>query len=360
MKFVHLADLHIDAKFDSLNTIDGLAQKRRIEQRKAIKEIAEYIKENKIELLLISGDLYEQKYIRKSTIEYINKIFEEIPDTKIFISPGNHDPYIKNSFYTTYKWAENVHIFNDNIEKIDFKGIHIYGYGFTDFYCKQSKIEEIEIEEPEDINILVTHGSLDGGSDELREYNPLKQAKLKELGFDYIALGHIHKPYYNEEKNQKIFYPGSTISLGFDELGKHGILTGNIEKNELEVEFKPIDKREYKEVEIDISEINSNEETIEEIEKLSLKENNLYKLILTGKRYFQLNIEEIKKIIQAENIVKIKDKTKLGIDINQIASENNIRGIFVKNMLEKKEKENLDDEFIEKAIEIGLEVLEWK
>lgn len=357
MKFVHLADLHMDAKFDSLSSIEGLPQKRRMEQRKAIKEVAEYIKENNIKLLLISGDLYEQKYIRKSSIEYINRIFEEMPNTKIFIAPGNHDPLIKNSFYAMYKWAPNVHIFDENIEKIDFDGIHIYGFGFTDFYCKQSKIEEIEIEEPDDINILITHGSLDGGSDDLREYNPLRQAKLKELGFDYIALGHIHKPYYNEEKNQKIFYPGSTISLGFDELGKHGVLVGDIEKDNLDVEFKIIDKREYSELEIDISEMNSNEEVVEEIEKMFIKPNNLYKIILTGKRFFQLNLDEIKKMVQTENIVKVKDKTKLGINIKQIANENNIRGIFVKNMLETKEKENLDDDFVEKAIEIGLEVL---
>ena len=41
---------------------------------------------------------------------------------------------------------------------------------------------------------------------------------------DYIALGHIHKPYYNIKKNQKVVYSGSTISLGFDELGSHGMI----------------------------------------------------------------------------------------------------------------------------------------
>lgn len=357
MKFVHLADLHLDAKFDSLSSIDGLPQKRRLEQRKALKDVVEYIKENNIKLFLISGDLYEQNYIRKSSIEYVNKLFEEIPDTQIFIAPGNHDPYIKNSFYSTYTWNKNVHIFNENIEKIDFEDVHIYGFGFTDFYCRQSEIEEIEIEEPDDINILITHGSLDGGSDELREYNPLRQSKLKQLGFDYIALGHIHKPYYNEEKNQKIFYPGSTISLGFDELGKHGVLVGNIEKNELKVEFMPIDPRQYEEKEIDITEITSNEEILEKLQNLVLNTENLYKIILVGKRYFTLNIDELKKLNSRENIVKIKDKTKVGIDIERIAEENNVRGIFVRNMLERKERENLDEDFIEKAIEIGLEVL---
>lgn len=357
MKFVHLADLHLDAKFDSLSSIDGLPQKRRLEQRKALKDVVEYIKENDIKLFLISGDLYEQNYIRKSSIEYVNKLFEEIPDTQIFIAPGNHDPYIKNSFYSTYTWSKNVHIFNENIEKIDFEDAHIYGFGFTDFYCKQSEIEEIQVEEPDDINILITHGSLDGGSDDLREYNPLRQSKLKQLDFDYIALGHIHKPYYNEEKNQKIFYPGSTISLGFDELGEHGILVGDIEKDELKVKFMTIDPRQYEEKEIDITEMTSNEEVLEKLQNLVLNNENLYKIILVGKRYLTLNIDEIKKLNSRENIVKIKDKTKVGIDIERIAEENNVRGIFVRNMLERKERENLDEDFIEKAIEIGLEVL---
>lgn len=357
MKFVHLADLHLDAKFDSLSSIDGLPQKRRLEQRKALKDVVEYIKENDIKLFLISGDLYEQNYIRKSSIEYVNKLFEEIPDTQIFIAPGNHDPYIKNSFYSTYIWSKNVHIFNENIEKIDFEDAHIYGFGFTDFYCKQSEIEEIQVEEPDDINILITHGSLDGGSDDLREYNPLRQSKLKQLDFDYIALGHIHKPYYNEEKNQKIFYPGSTISLGFDELGEHGILVGDIEKDELKVKFMTIDPRQYEEKKVDITEMTSNEEVLEKLQNLVLNNENLYKIILVGKRYFTLNIDEIKKLNSRENIVKIKDKTKVGIDIERIAEENNVRGIFVRNMLERKERENLDEDFIEKAIEIGLEVL---
>lgn len=41
---------------------------------------------------------------------------------------------------------------------------------------------------------------------------------------DYIALGHIHKPYYDEEKKQKVVYPGSLVALGFDEKGPHGVI----------------------------------------------------------------------------------------------------------------------------------------
>ena len=134
MKFVHIADMHFDTPFITLSNKQNLCKLRRIEQRETFRKIIEYIKENEIPYLFISGDLYEHKYIRESTIEYINNLFKTIPDTKIFISPGNHDPYIKNSFYNNFKWNENVKIFGPQIEKVELNNLNIYGYGFGDFY----------------------------------------------------------------------------------------------------------------------------------------------------------------------------------------------------------------------------------
>lgn len=359
MKFVHLADLHLDSKFGSLAQIEGMAEKRRLEQRDAIKEVIEYIKLNNIELFIIAGDLYEQNYIRKSSIEYINSLFKEIPNAQIVIAPGNHDPYIKNSFYNTYNWAPNVHIFKGEIEKFDFKDIHIYGFGFIDFYCKESKLEKIKIEEPNDINILVVHGTLDAAKDYTnnRDYNPIKKEIIQKLGFDYVALGHVHKPLYKIEPNQKICYSGSCLSLGFDELGQHGILVGNIDKDNVEIQFKPIDKREFQEIKIDISEMISNEDIIEKLRGLELVEENFYKIVLTGKRFFTIDIDEIIKLNERKNIIKIKDFTAVGVDIEELKTRTDIKGILVKRLLERKEKENISEEDIEKAIEIGLEVL---
>ncbi len=220
MKFVHIADVHFDVPFTLLET-RNLTEQRRIEQRKAFKKVIEYIKQNEIQYFFICGDLYEHQYIKRTTIEYINKLFETIPYTKIYIVPGNHDPYIKNSYYEKYQWAKNVKIFKEKPEKIENDNICIYGYGFEDFYMKQNRESQIQIEEKDKINILLTHGTLDGSEKEELLYNPIAKAKLKEKGFDYIGLGHIHKTSYKEGEEQNIIYPGSLISLGFDETGKH-------------------------------------------------------------------------------------------------------------------------------------------
>ena len=357
MKFVHMADMHFDAPFTVLNTRSNLGEKRRLEQREALKKIITYIKENNIEYLFISGDLYEHEYIRETTIRYIGNLFKEIPNTKIYITPGNHDPYLLNSMYKKLELNNNVKVFCGNVENVEINGVNIYGFGFNNFYCKSSEIENIKIKDNSKINILLTHGSLDSGTEENREYNPLNKNKLKQLGFDYIALGHIHKPDYNTEENQRIVYPGSTISLGFDELGKHGVIVGEIEKDNIKLEFLPIDNKEFKEQEIDITETYSVEELIEKINEIEINENVFYKIILIGKRNFEIDVYNLYKFILSDNIIKIKDKTEINIDINKLSEEINLKGLFLKEILQDIKEEKIDKNISEKIIEIGLDVL---
>ena len=197
MNFVHIADMHFDSPFVNLADKEGFGDIRRMDQRNAFKKLITYIKENKIPYLFISGDMYEHKYVKKSTIQYINNLFQEIPETKIFISPGNHDPYVKNSFYNQFEWSKNVKIFNSKIEKVSYDDVDIYGYGFNNFYCDNCGIENLIIENPEKINILVIHGTLNGAILEDNNYNPISEKTLKEKAFDYVALGHIHKSNYD-------------------------------------------------------------------------------------------------------------------------------------------------------------------
>ena len=76
MKFVHIADTHFDSPFTNLVRDNSFGEIRRLEQRQVFKKIINYIKENNIEYFFIAGDLYEQKYIRESTIQYINNLFK--------------------------------------------------------------------------------------------------------------------------------------------------------------------------------------------------------------------------------------------------------------------------------------------
>ena len=360
MKFVHIADMHFDSPFVNLSEKDIMGDLRRLEQRKVFKKIIEYIKENNIKYFFISGDLYEHKYIKQSTIDYINKLFEEIPETNIYIAPGNHDPYTKNSYYNKYNWSKNVKIFGPKVEKIETQDANIYGYGFDDFYCSDSGVENIEIEQTEKPNILIIHGNINGSTIEDMQYNSMSKKMLQEKGFDYVALGHIHKKDYNTEENQKIVYPGSTISLGFDELGEHGMIVGDLEKNKLETQFIKLDDKQFTKRELNVDSIYSKEELIEKINELEIEENNYVEIILIGNRNFEINKYDLIKYILNNNIIKIKDNTKIAYNLEKLENENTLKGLFIKEMNKKLKNAETEEEkeIIEKSIEIGLASLE--
>lgn len=351
MKFVHIADMHFDMPFTVLSK-NGLAEERRLDQRNVFNKMVNYIKENNIEYLFIAGDLYENEYVRKSTIEYINNCFKQIPNTKIYITPGNHDPYLNNSYYNKYEWNENVHIFT-KLEKIEDKDANIYGYGFTDFYSR--KIEVPPVLDNSKINILLIHADLDGSTKEFGEYNPILESELKNTNFDYIALGHVHKS--NFEDGKKIIYPGSMIAGGFDELGKHGIVVGTIEENnkKISLQFIPLDNKEFVETNLDISTISSKEELIEKMNDIQIDNNKYYKIILSGTRNIEIDTNDLIKYIANKNIIKIKDKTKVEYDLEKISKEQSLKGIFVKELLEQMNEENREQ--ILESIYIGLSLM---
>ena len=351
MKFVHISDMHFDKPFTILAK-NGLAEERRLNQRKVFQKMIDYIKENKIEYLFIAGDLYENEYIRKSTIDYINACFKQILDTKIYITPGNHDPYLVNSYYNKYEWSENVHIFT-KLDKVSNGIVNIYGYGFEDFRFNKV-IPPVDLDYSK-INILVMHADLNGTSSETGEYNSILESDLKKSNFNYVALGHIHKN--NFEQNKNIIYPGSMISGGFDELGTHGMIVGEINKEtkKLSIQLIPLDDKEFIEIELDIANINSKEELIENINNIKIDNNKYYKVVLTGNKNIEIDTNELMKYINSKNIIKLKDNTKVGYDLEKIAREQSLKGIFVKELLQQIDEENREQ--ILESIYIGLNLM---
>lgn len=140
MKFVHCADIHLDAPFISLGIKDdnsfmsvSKSAIRRMDLKNTFKNIMEIARDEGAGYIFISGDLYEHNYVRKSTINYVNGIFKSLGNykIKIFIVPGNHDPWVKGSYYTDFEWAGNVYILAGDKTHVCFEeeGICIYSPG---------------------------------------------------------------------------------------------------------------------------------------------------------------------------------------------------------------------------------------
>lgn len=335
MNFVNIADVHFDVPFKRISDRANLGRERRLDQRRAFKKVIDFIKENNIEYLFITGDLYEQEYVQESTIEYINNLFKTIENTKIYITPGNHDPRIKNSFYKAYKFNNNVKIFTNRLEIVENDDCDIYGYGFNNFEMQEEILNNLQIKNPNKINVFLSHGDIYNKS----VYNPINIKEI-EGKFDVINLGHIHR--------RDEYYPGSLISLGFDEPGEHGFIYGETDSNKkLTKKFIKVDNKEFQKKDFNISYITSNEELIEKMLEYQ-SENTLYEINLKGERKFKI---EINLNLIPENIIKIKDETSIPKE-EKAVNENSLFGIFVKKLNDKLEKNEITKEQYDDILEL--------
>ena len=338
MKFVHIADVHLDMPFTSLKNNKELVKRRRLEQKFIFRRAIDFVKEEQAEILFIAGDLFEDKFIEDDTVSYVISCLKEISETKVYITPGNHDPLIKSSPYNTFEWPENVFIFGSEVGMDTIEDINIYGVGFDNFEMDTDVIKDIEIEKDK-INILITHATLDGAS---HKYHDIKQQWVEK--FDYVALGHIHMPKIDDSK---IIYPGSLVAGGFDEVGAHGLVYGEILKGKVIIKFHKMDDTEFEVKTLDISNCFSANEVLD---KLKLQ-NNFYKVILTGIRNIDMNTLKEMIMISGKNVCEIIDKTRMDYDLNGIASQKTLKGIFTKKMLEEIKYNPEKEDQIMKAIE---------
>lgn len=85
----------------------------------------------------------------------------------------------------------------------------------------------------------------------------------------------------------------------------------------------------------------------------------LLKIILVGKRNFEIDKYDLFKYIENENVIRIKDTTEPNIDLEELSNNSTLKGIFVTQMKERLENEADENQkqVIKKAIEVGLKVL---
>ena len=346
MKFIHLADVHFDTPLLSLKNNRELIKKRRTEYKQVFRDVIQLCKKEEVEFLFISGDLFENKFVQRGTIEFLISSFQLIPNTKVFIAPGNHDPFVKNSPYQMYEWPQNVVIFTGEMGLYSYDNINIYGIGFDDYEFSSNEIENFSLEDTNKINVLVTHGTLDGNS---KKYFDMKTRDLAK--FDYVALGHIHAP---KVDGSSIVYPGSLLSLGFDELGEHGIVVGNFEKGHVTYEFKNMEYHHFDKVEIDISSFKTPEDILHE----NTFEDQYYQIVLKGNR--NISVDAVKELLlgQSKNICEIKNETHLAYDFERIATEQTLKGYFAKKMLDEIKEHPGQKEEILNALEMTFQLME--
>lgn len=350
--FIQIGDLHIATPFKSLPS--SIARQRRQDIIDTLKAVLKMAEDQHIPLLFITGDLFENEYITRPVIADISRSFAGVAETRIFISPGNHDYVHSRSFYINWPWPPNVHIFTTpSIERIDLPDmpISVYGFGWDrpEIYDNCIDVGTVDTSR---INVAVIHGDALMQSSS-SPYLPIAIQQMIGWHMDYVALGHIHRPYVFHTSGHiqpldapssitdvLAAYAGSIEPLDSSETGYHGIISGRLDKNAACIELIPIAKRRYINTTISLDGAQTSEDVAKHILDSDSPQNrsfNLYTLTLTGRLDPQLKqsmadiIDDLKEQYFSISVV---DQTVPDYDLEYIKEQHrdDIIGRFIEYM----------------------------
>ena len=244
---------------------------------------------------------------------------------------GNHDYIRKDSRYLQIAWSENVYpLFETTLHRavIEELDLAVYGFSYDRREIREARYDEAYAPRDMKYEILLAHGG-----DET--HIPIKKAKLKALVYDYVALGHIHKP--QMLLKDYAAFSGSLEPLDQNETGRHGFLLGEITEKGTQIRFVPFAKRQYIHlhltVDIEMTHGALRGKIKEEIEQNGTAE--LYKIILEGQRDPEI-VYDIEDLDYYGNIVEILDHTVPAYHYEQLYERNkeNLLGRLIGHFME--------------------------
>ncbi len=355
IKIIHTADIHLGMTFKNASFSGEFSKKRRYEIKTTFMSIIDRAISSKADILLISGDMFEDEYTTIGELKALNHKFKQAENTNIIIIAGNHDPLLKTSLYYAIDWADNVKILGSTIDKVEFKDLNtvIYGISWDKKKIKEQLLYDVVVEDKDKINILMAHGDIYQKCD----YLPIDKDNLLSKGFDYVALGHIHK---HDFVTPNIAYCGSPEPLDFGELGEHGIIEGTLSKDALNLSFVPIAQRQFFQLKVTMNESMMMEELIETIKTtiLSIGTNqDMYRITLEGMhdRDMVIDYDYLKHTLNDIAYIELKDHTTTNYHLEALKKDH--QDSIIGKYIEYMEKEDLSNPVVHDALNEGLRIL---
>lgn len=240
MRIIHTSDWHLG------HVLYGYD--RSGEQRSMLGQIEEIVGEEKPDALVVSGDVYHtgqpSAAVQKMFTEAVMRMHDACPEMEIVITAGNHDSASKHEVSRILWETQRVNMIG-SVDKNDSDKLilEVPGKGFViaipyvnersvpEGFC-QSLLDKVAERNTDNLPVVISaHTTVTGsnftGHEDIREstVGGIDSVGLEEFGegYDYIALGHIHKPQTIAGSSGRARYCGTPLPVSFDETYPHSV-----------------------------------------------------------------------------------------------------------------------------------------
>lgn len=358
VRFVHISDIHLGMGFAHASFGKYVGNERRQEIKESLFGVVDYCLEEEIDLLFITGDLYEETSVDLSLLRDLNHKFSSLKMTKVFLLAGNHDPMFRSgSHYDLIDWSDSVTLVPPKMTAypLRVKGVEfvIHGQSYDEKYGRPLTFLDIPDRKATCPHILLHHGDVG------REgpYMPL-EPRVFEV-YDYIALGHIHK---GQIIKNNACYPGSLEPLDFSEEGDHGMVEGVITANGVSFERRAIAKRSFYCNSLQVDGEMSREALYEKILGLIREKGlqNLFRITLSGSRHPDVDLDArglAQRLMKDAYYVEVVDETLPELNLMEI--EKDYEGSLLEAYIQYFKTKDLEDPQVREALYEGVRRMVW-
>lgn len=223
-KFLHAADLHLDSPLRGLAAYEGApVQALRGATRRAFDELIRLALDERVEFLLLAGDIYDGDWKDYSTGLYLHAQMVRLREAgvKVYLIAGNHDA--ESQITRSLRLPDNVQVLatrRPQTIRDEALGVAIHGQGFA----SRAVTDDLAAAYPDPIggmlNIGLLHTML-AGREGHQPYAPTSLQVLLDRRYDYWALGHVHQRAVLHE-GPWVVYPGNLQGRHVREPGAKG------------------------------------------------------------------------------------------------------------------------------------------
>lgn len=260
MRFLHLSDLHLGKRVNEFSMLE--------DQAYILKEILNIIDEQKVEAVLIVGDIYDKVIPSAEAVRLLDDFLTRIAarELPVFLISGNHDSAERVAFGSRLMSSRQIYlspVFESDVEPITISDrygeINIYMLPFVKPSLVKRVYPEEEIITYQDAvnaavqhmqidtdkrNVLLAHQFVTGAarcdSEEL-SVGGLDDVDVSIFdGFDYVALGHLHGP--QKIGKETVRYSGTPLKYSFSEANqkKAAVIVDVEEKGKINIQQIPL------------------------------------------------------------------------------------------------------------------------
>lgn len=336
-RLLHFADLHLDASFASSHLPATSGNWRRSDLRATLGRILTLAREHQVDVVTIAGDLYEQDYALPETADFLAQQFEKLAPTRVFIAPGERDPYTSDSLYALTRWPQNVVVFSEgklNAHELA-PSIHLWGAA-----CPPARDHENLARfhvDRKGVNLLLLHAAdAERGPSVKGSVFSVSLSGIHNAGFDLALLGHDHTGRAWAQGTSQCIYPGSPEPLAPKEADSaHQVVLLTVADWICAPELIPINQWCYRSLRIDLTSQISLQDAAQEIERTVQglpggdDERLICNITLTGSPPFDLDLEALAENVTSKAQLRCRTRLSLAYNLDQLAQEQTIRGMLV-------------------------------